>query len=250
MPSIPKGINAIPQVQIPAQWDPVWFMQFINTWLANGDVRNAIAGPGISITGQGIDAATIASEFADIINQPFVVTGPGDGLLTEESILQPEVGVTTVTTGSGNVVVGIAANGIGANQFRGSAAFSLVGNPTSGAANVQDISAPNDATKFLNGTLNFSSPAINTGANPTAKVGLVAVNGTATTNVRSDGAPALDESIAPTWTGNHQFNAEVGFNSTAPIAKPTVSGSKGSNTALASLLTALAAYGLVIDTTT
>ena len=42
----------------------------------------------------------------------------------------------------------------------------------------------------------------------------------------------------------------VGFNGTAPIAKPTVTGSKGGNAALGSLITALAAYGLITDTTT
>jgi hypothetical protein len=43
------------------------------------------------------------------------------------------------------------------------------------------------------------------GANPTASVGLTAVNGSASTFLRSDGAPALDQSIAPTWTGIHIF---------------------------------------------
>lgn len=42
----------------------------------------------------------------------------------------------------------------------------------------------------------------------------------------------------------------VGFNNTNPISKPTVTGSRGSNAALASLLTALANYGLVTDSTT
>jgi hypothetical protein len=46
-----------------------------------------------------------------------------------------------------------------------------------------------------------------------------------------------------------QFQAHVGFNGTVPIAKPTVTGAKGSNAALASLMTALAAYGLVTDST-
>ena len=41
----------------------------------------------------------------------------------------------------------------------------------------------------------------------------------------------------------------VGFNDTTPIAKPTVSGSRGGNAALASLLTALANYGLITDST-
>lgn len=44
-------------------------------------------------------------------------------------------------------------------------------------------------------------------ATPTAKVGLTAVAGSLLTAMRSDGAPALDQSIVPTWTGLHTFNA-------------------------------------------
>jgi hypothetical protein len=51
-------------------------------------------------------------------------------------------------------------------------------------------------------------------------------------------------------TGGIRLRSPVGFNNTTPIAKPTVSGAKGSNAALASLMTALAAYGLVVDSTT
>lgn len=40
-------------------------------------------------------------------------------------------------------------------------------------------------------------------ANPTGVVGLVAVNGVATTWMRSDAAPPLSQAIAPTWTNNH-----------------------------------------------
>lgn len=55
----------------------------------------------------------------------------------------------------------------------------------------------------------FTASAVN--ANPTASVGLTAVNGTAATPMRSDGAPALDQGIVPTWTGNHTWtdNDEV-----------------------------------------
>jgi hypothetical protein len=41
----------------------------------------------------------------------------------------------------------------------------------------------------------------------------------------------------------------MGFNAATPVARPTVTGAKGSNAALASLMTALAAYGLVTDST-
>jgi len=41
----------------------------------------------------------------------------------------------------------------------------------------------------------------------------------------------------------------VGFFGSAGVAKQTVSGLKGSNAALASLIAALVAYGIIIDTT-
>lgn len=44
------------------------------------------------------------------------------------------------------------------------------------------------------------------GANPTASVGTSAVNGSATTFLRSDGAPAINQAMAPTWTGAHTWS--------------------------------------------
>lgn len=47
--------------------------------------------------------------------------------------------------------------------------------------------------------------------NPTASIGLSTINGAATTFMRSDAAPALDQSITPTWTGVHSWTiADVG----------------------------------------
>ncbi len=63
-----------------------------------------------------------------------------------------------------------------------------------------------------------------TGANPTASVGLAAVNGALSTFLRSDGAPALDQSIAPTWTGVHAFNNVTIFNNTLIAGVPQFSG--------------------------
>ncbi|MCV9940910.1 hypothetical protein OIU35_31555 [Boseaceae bacterium BT-24-1] len=47
------------------------------------------------------------------------------------------------------------------------------------------------------------------GGNPSASAGLAAVNGVATTYMRSDGAPAISQAIAPTWSGVHQFTQAV-----------------------------------------
>jgi hypothetical protein len=77
-----------------------------------------------------------------------------------------------------------------------------------------------------------------THANPSSKIA----------NWRSNGADVLV--LTPsllTLTANARFNGTVGFNNTAPISKPTVTGSRGANAALASLLTALASYGLIVD---
>lgn len=196
------------------------------------------------------------------------------------------------------------------------------------------------ALKFLRADGAWAVPAYPTvpvGANPTASVGLAAVNGAAATFMRSDAAPPLDVTIIPTWTGQHTFKTNAGinvlmdtlnagdasniyfsragtqkaffanigtagqliassavgdqvlrivsgnylvsldngatvafsltptqatfaadlktvgksgFNNTAPIAKPTVTGSRSANVALASLLTALSTYGLVTDSST
>jgi hypothetical protein len=59
------------------------------------------------------------------------------------------------------------------------------------------------------------------GANPSASVGLTAVNGTATTFLRSDGAPALSQAIVPTWTGLHTFNGGITFGSSTGSVQAT-----------------------------
>lgn len=66
----------------------------------------------------------------------------------------------------------------------------------------------------------WTAVTVPTAANPSGSVGLSAVNGVATTFMRSDAAPALDMSIAPTWTGQHVFQAAT--SSTAAIFKGAV----------------------------
>jgi hypothetical protein len=50
--------------------------------------------------------------------------------------------------------------------------------------------------------------------------------------------------------GAVKIGGAVGFNNVTPLAKPTITGSRGGNAALASLLTQLANYGLITDSTT
>lgn len=77
------------------------------------------------------------------------------------------------------------------------------------------------------------------GANPTGTVGLTAVNGTASTFLRSDGAPALSQAITPTWTGLHIFG-------NATTTQLTISGASWLGTPSALVLTN--ATGLPLST--
>lgn len=49
------------------------------------------------------------------------------------------------------------------------------------------------------------TPSIPAAANPSASIGLTAIDGVSTSFMRADAAPALSQSIAPTWTGQHIF---------------------------------------------
>jgi hypothetical protein len=75
------------------------------------------------------------------------------------------------------------------------------------------------ANASLSGT-NTGDQAIPAGANPSVSVGLAAVNGTATTFMRSDAAPLLSVAIVPTWTGLHTFGGGL----TVSAGTTTISG--------------------------
>jgi len=74
-------------------------------------------------------------------------------------------------------------------------------------------------------------------ANPSVTAGLTAKNGTAATFMRSDAAPAIDQTIAPTWTGAHTFSQAM---TTAAI---TASGAISSSASVAGNTTVTAGIG-------
>ncbi len=80
-----------------------------------------------------------------------------------------------------------------------------------GVAGLAPAPAAGDAAanKFLKADGTWAVAGASSGANPTASLGLTAVNGVATTFMRSDAAPALDQGIAPTWTGAHSFSNTI-----------------------------------------
>lgn len=83
---------------------------------------------------------------------------------------------------------------------------------TTGPTTVQDLTINGTCTGCV-GASAFS--------NPTGTIGLTAVNGSAVTGIRSDGAPALSQSITPTWTGVHIFDAIPAFQGgTSGVSQP------------------------------
>lgn len=95
-----------------------------------------------------------------------------------------------------------------------------------------------NATTWLRGDGACATPTgTSVGANPSASVGLSAVNGAATTFMRSDGAPALSQSITPTWSAQHTF-------SVAPIFSTLTGPLKGNGASAVGLAASSDIYGL------
>lgn len=68
-----------------------------------------------------------------------------------------------------------------------------------------------NSSTFLRGDGQCQTPAGGgaSPANPSASLGLTAINGSASTYMRSDAAPALNQAISPTWTGDHTFSNDI-----------------------------------------
>jgi len=71
------------------------------------------------------------------------------------------------------------------------------------------------------------------------------INETVTTNKGFDNPANLDG-----WTMGQTATDPISFYGATPVAKQTVTGSAGANTALINLLAALEALGLIVDSST
>lgn len=122
-------------------------------------------------------------------------------------------GAALTSLNAGNVSTGTLAAARGGTGVSNSNTITLGGNISTAAAFT--TSGANALTLTTTGATNVTLPtsgtlSTTTGANPSASAGLTAINGSASTFMRSDGAPAISQSISPTWTGNHTFTPGSG----------------------------------------
>ncbi len=204
----------------------VTFINNVTTLGRLGD-RSAISGGAsgsFTVSSQGSFVACTGGT-----TERFVIDGFGVTLINA-----PSAGIAlTVTSVSTSTAI---AMGDGAVATPG---LSFIGDPDSGlyrigannlgmgvnGAKVLDISTTGlgiTGTMVASGAISGSNLSSSGGANPSASLGLSAVNGSAITYMRSDAAPALSVSISPTWTGNHTFSPASG-------TAVTINGAGGSN---------------------
>lgn len=141
-----RGLQEIP-LRVPAEWDSAWFTKFVREVLSQADVRNAVEGIGIAISGNSSEPATIqaSADIAGLLDQPYVLASPS-GFLTQERILGGEAGIVSVTDGgAGNdITVGLEEFGVPYSKLVQAPAFSVLGNQLTSTAGVDVITAVNE----------------------------------------------------------------------------------------------------------
>lgn len=157
---------------------------------------------GSTVTGNGTLNLTLKTEAANL-----VFAGPSTGAAAQPTFramatadLPTGIPNANLANSSLTVTAGTGLSGGGAVSLGGSVTLTNAGVTSAVAGTNITVSGATGAV-----TINCSLTA----ANPTGSVGLAAVNGVAATFMRSDAAPALSQSISPTWSGNHTFTGSI-----------------------------------------
>lgn len=130
----------------------------------------------------------------------------GSGICATNGIISlctpyPAVPVAGNPTATGT---GAAINGTAATFMRSDAAFAIQ-NATAGRKGLVQVDGTGICISLGIISLCSPYPTVPVSANPTAKVGPTVVNGSASTWMKSDAAPPIDETASYIWSGQHTF---------------------------------------------
>lgn len=111
-----SGLQNIP-LRVPEEWSAAWFERFVRETLSLADVRNAIEGTGISISGTSDENATIsASEDVEALTQATLLTLTPSALTNAFRVV-PQDGIL-LSPASPDVLLELADNGIPAVKLQ------------------------------------------------------------------------------------------------------------------------------------
>ena len=189
-------------------------------------LRDAVSTPRswLSDTALGLSesaARAVPQDFAVALGSAVLSLPAATDTLVGKATTDTFTNKTFNTAGTGNTF-----------QINGTGITAVSGNTATVATTSGTMTNGNCVSIDASGNLVAAGAACgsSSGANPTASVGLSAVNGAAGTFMRSDAAPPLDQSISPTWTGAHRFNSNgVGLNTAAGATAGTITSTLAAN---------------------
>ena len=213
-------------------------------------LRAAIPNGGGSDVALGVESENIMWLNAPTTIKFFIGITPGLRLTLDGDANNSNLTLTSAT----NVSL-IAATATTANVFNtvattvniaGAATTLAIGNTVTAAQTVNMFTASTGAS-----TYNFATGATANATTKTINIGTAGVSGSTTAINIGSAVSGATNTVA--IRGNLTLGTSggnMGFYGTTAIARPTVTGSRGGNAALASFLTALSNLGLITDSTT